>query len=89
MPLTAEQIEQAEQERLARLSAQSVRDDVALFEIVYQGRFVKFDVSTMQAEYLTPQQLLEQCFSPAFDAVRLKTLVAESSALSSSSFSNV
>ena len=85
-PITdAELPTQHEAARLAALNAQSERDDVALVEIVYKGRFARFDISTMQAQYLTPQQLVERCFVEAFKAVQLPTLLAESSAFSSSS----
>ena len=80
MLLTQAQVDQAELDRLARLSAQSDRDDVAIVEIIYKDRFVRFDISTMQAHHLTAAQLVARCFVEAFEAVHLETQVAESSA---------
>ena len=91
MALTPAQLAEAEAERVRTLSRQSELEDVALIEIVYRGRYARFDVSSTQAYGLTAAQLVERCFVPAFEAVRLKTHIAaeatdqaESSALSAS-----
>ena len=83
--LTSAQREQAERDRLAALNAQCERDEVAIVEIAYRGRFVRFDISTMQASCLTPEQLVVRCFVDPFEAVGLTTHLAESSAVASSS----
>lgn len=60
-----------ERERLLELSKQSARDDVALVEIVYRGRWVKFDISSMQASFLTLEQLVDRCFRQPFEVLAL------------------
>ena len=84
MALTPEVLAQADIERIAALNRQADIEDVAYLEIVYRGKFVRFDISTMQASCLTPVQLVERCFREAFEAVGLKTQPAESSAYASS-----
>ena len=64
-------IDQVEQERLAAIAAQSAQQDVAFVEIVYGGRFVKFDISRMQASFLTLEQLVDRCFREPFDVLGL------------------
>ena len=83
--LTAAQREQAERDRMVAVNAQCERDECALVEIVYRGKFVRFDISTMQARCLTPEQLVERCFREAFEMVGLTPHQAESSAYASSS----
>ena len=65
------QMQQAEGPRLAALNAQSERDDAALVEIVYKGRWVRFDISTMQASFLTLDQLVDRCFRQPFAVLQL------------------
>ena len=84
MALTPDVLAQADRERIAALNREADQQDVALFEIVYRGKFVRFDVSTMQASCLTTEQHVERCFREAFEAVGLKTQPAESSAFASS-----
>ena len=84
MALTPAQLAEAEAERVRTLSRQSELEDVALIQIVYRGRYPRFDVSSTQAYGLTAAQLVERCFVPAFEAVKLHTHVAESSAVSAS-----
>ena len=76
-PLTTAQREQAEADRLAHLAHQSASQDVAFVEIVYKNCYVQFDISTMQAQHLTAQQLLERCFAKPFADVHLPTQLAE------------
>ncbi len=64
-------LEPSERERLAAVAQQASRQDVALVEIVYNGRFVKFDISTMQASFLTLEQLVDRCFREPFDVLGL------------------
>ena len=75
--LTPLQREQADIERLTELANRSAVQDVAFVEIVYKNCYVQFDISTMQAQHLTAQQLLERCFAKPFEDVHLKTQLAE------------
>lgn len=64
-------LEGLERDRVLALSAQSERDDVAIIEIVYRGRWCKFDISAMQASFLTLEQLVDRCFRQPFEVVQL------------------
>ena len=64
-------VDQVEHDRLAAIAAQSTQQDVAFVEIVYGGRFVKFDISTMQASFLTLEQLVDRCFREPFQILGL------------------
>lgn len=59
------------QQRLAQLSAQSERDDVVLIEVLYRDKWVQFDISAMEAKYLSPEELMKRFFAKALAAVSL------------------
>lgn len=84
MILTADHIVEAETQRLRGLARQSELDNVVLVEMVYAGRFIRFDLTEMQARHLTPTQLFDRCVRQPLKDLGLAPL-AESSALSSSS----
>lgn len=73
--------EQFELDRLAALATQSEVQDVALVEIVYRGRWVRFDISTMQASFLTLDQLVDRCFRQPFAVLQLPLGQSSSSTL--------
>jgi hypothetical protein len=64
-------LEPVERERLAAIAAQSTQQDVAFVEIVYGERFVRFDISRMQASFLTLDQLVDRCFREPFQLLGL------------------
>lgn len=63
--------EQADRNRLAALATQSVLQDVAFVEIVYKGRWVRFDISTIQASFLSLDQLVDRCFREPFQVLQM------------------
>lgn len=68
----------ADDDRLARLSAQSTREDVAIVEIVYGRRYVCFDITRAQGEGLTAAQLVARCFAkPLADVGFVSQLTTE------------
>ena len=60
-----------EQERLGKLATVSIAENVAFVEIVYQNRYVRFDVTEMQMRSLTAAQLLDRVFRQPFADVGL------------------
>jgi len=64
-------LDAADQQRLIALAAQADRDDVALIEMVYRGRWVRFDISTMQLSFLTLEQLVDRCFRQPAEVIGL------------------
>ena len=76
--LTADQVER---DRLAALGTQSEVQDVAFVEIVYKGRWVRFDISRMQASFLTLEQLVDRCFREPFAVLQLPLGQSSSSTL--------
>ena len=76
--------EEAEQFRLVALSAQSERDDVVLIEMLYRDHWVRLDVSAMEAQYLSAEELVKRYLVPAFEAMQLHrtAALAEASAVS-------
>ncbi len=64
-------VEDFARERLSVLSAQSERDDVVLIEVLYRDKWVQFDVSAMEAKYLSADELVQRYLKKAFDAVSL------------------
>lgn len=82
-------VEQFERDRLAHLAAQSDAEDVVFVELVYRGKWVRFDLSAMQAQYLTAEALVARYLSPALAAVSLPRDAAGSSASETSSSEGV
>ena len=70
-------------ERLKALAAQSERDDTVLFEVLYRNRWVRFDVSVMEVQYLSETDLMKRYLIPALAAVQLNRRAAEADPASS------
>jgi hypothetical protein len=62
-------LDPVDQQRLAKLSAAAHRDDVAIIEIIANGKYVKFDLAMLQLTHWTPAQLVERGLREAFKAV--------------------
>ena len=80
---TALDAEIADQGRLSRLAAQSERDDTVLIEVLYRNRWVRFDVSVMEIQYLSDADLIKRYLMPALEAVHLNRRAAEAGPASS------
>lgn len=61
----------ADEERIAELSRVSKEKNVAFVEMVYKNNFVRFDIAAMQAQCLTPEQLVTKFFAQAFADIGL------------------
>lgn len=67
-PLT---VAEAAQIHLADLAAHAEKTDVAIVLVVYRGKWAQFDLSTMEAKYLSPAELFDRHLTEALAAVDL------------------
>ena len=67
--LTPEQQAEIERTRLTHLSDLSTEADVLFVEVVYQGRWARFDISTLELQHLSAAVLWERHLAPALFAV--------------------
>lgn len=75
---------EAEQQRLRDLSGQSIREDTVIVEVLYLDQWVRFDLSAMEAQYLSAADLVVRYLAPALQAVKLPRAAADADPSSSS-----
>lgn len=56
---------------VAELAAQAEREDTVVCLLVYRGKWAQFDLSTMEAKYLSPDELFVRHLDEALAAVDL------------------
>lgn len=79
--------EAADLRRMSVLSAQSKRDDVLLIEVLFHDRWVRFDLSLLEAKHVAAMTLFERYFGKALSAVGIARDPAADLSASSTSVS--
>ena len=74
--LTSAQQAELERTRLACLSEVSKEMDVLLVEVVYQGKWARFDISTPELQHLPAAVLWARHLAPALIAVGVPEAVS-------------
>ncbi len=64
-------------DRLAELAARSEDADILLVEMVYQKKYVQFDISAMELKYLPMADIIDRYFKKAFADVQVTTADSE------------
>ena len=54
---------------MSQLAAQSHDDDTIIVEMIYCGKFVRFDMPFMQVRYLPIEEIVRRYFMKAFTAI--------------------
>ena len=71
--LDPETLAQAEQARLAQLSADSTEREVVLIEVVYRNQWARVDIDQLVLQHVPLEELVQRYLDPVFRAVGAPT----------------
>ncbi len=80
---------EADAQRVRDLSALSDYADTVFVEVVYRNKWVRFDISAMEAKYLTPDVLMSRYFGKALTDVQATPSDGSEAEMSASAASSV